>query len=974
MTRTPLRLVIASLAVVSLAALLVFGAPRLLRTFRTGEPPAVGSEQPRKRPPALARHLAHLRQALPGNEGMSENPGSAAEERFLNRAYPDTDIPLARIEAAREAFAAVQAKGIGGDRNAPGEWHLLGPISARYQASPYRTTYDPGEVSVSGRVTALAIAQTCTAGRCRVYVAAAGGGVWRTDNALGGSPKWKFLTGGIGINAVGSIALDEHDPSGATLWIGTGEANASGDSAAGVGIYKSTDAGETWTGPFGATFFNGRSVGSIAIDPRNSNVLYVASTRGVRGVSSTTGGAVTAVPGAAPYGLYKSTDAGATFTFLHNGAPLASTCFPSIAADCSIRGVRRVALDPHNPDVVYAGSYGRGVWRSPDGGATWVQIKPSLNSADNTMRPEIAVNALPDGKTRLYVAEGSVGLPSAPYSRLFRTDDAAGAAAFTDLTSNDPANPGYGSYEYCTGQCWYDNLVVTPPGHPDIVYLGGSYQYGGNAYLSSNGRALVMSNDGGVSWFDMTKDATSRFFPKGLHPDQHALVVHPENPYLFFNGSDGGVMRSSGEFSDESARCGDRGLSGTWLTTCQQLLSKVPAKLISINDGLATLQFYSVSVDPANPNDMIGGTQDNGTFVRGSDTIWRQAMWGDGGQSGFDTALKTFRLHTFFNATPEVNFNNGRITDWHWVADQLYFGGEPQAFYVPIIADPAVSRFMWTGLGHAWRTKTHGMGTMSKTEFSRQCNSFTGRFETFCGDWEPLGATSYAPLAFPNLPSPNSYRSTRLTYGPCPPADCPAPYQYGESKANGTVSRVSRAPGDGSTLWAATSAGRVFISKNADANLASAVAFERLDEAVTGVSVNSAAPLPNRFVSGIAVDPANPNRAWVTYSGYNAATPAAPGHVFEVRYDPAASTVTWTSIDWDLDDLPLNDVALDSVTGDLYVSNDFGVLRLASGGNAWVMAGAGMPLVEVASLTIVPGGRRLYAATHGLGAWWLTLR
>ena len=230
------------------------------------------------------------------------------------------------------------------------------------------------------------------------------------------------------------------------------------------------------------------------------------------------------------------------------------------------------------------------------------------------------------------------------------------------------------------------------------------------------------------------------------------------------------------------------------------------------------------------------------------------------------------------------------------------------------------------------------------------------RFETFCGDWEPLGATSYAPLAFPTLPPPHSYRSTRLTYGPCLPSDCPAPYQYGESKANGTVSRVSRAPGDASTLWAATSVGRVFITKNADADPASAVVFERLDEAVTGVSVNSAAPLPNRFVSGIAVDPANANRAWVTYSGYNAATPTAPGHVFEVVYDPGGSTVTWTRIDWDLDDLPLNDVALDSVTGDVYVSNDFGVLRLAGGGRSWVMAGTGMPLVEVASLTIVPGG------------------
>jgi hypothetical protein len=268
---------------------------------------------------------------------------------------------------------------------------------------------------------------------------------------------------------------------------------------------------------------------------------------------------------------------------------------------------------------------------------------------------------------------------------------------------------------------------------------------------------------------------------------------------------------------------------------------------------------------------------------------------------------------------------------------------------------------------------------MSPTAFSRQCNSFTGAFTTFCGDWEPLGATAYAPLPFPNLPSAASYASTRLTYGPCgttsggQPA-CPGPYMYGETKANGTVSRVVRAPGDSRTLWAATSPGRVFISKNADAEPASAVAFERLDENATGVTVNAPTPLPNRFVSGIAVDPGNPNRAFVTYSGYNATVPTRPGHVFEVLYDGATNSVSWTSLDYDLGDLPLTDVAYDSVTGDLYVASDFGVLRLPSRASGWVVAGEGMPFAEVPSITILPGSRRLFAGTHGLGAWSLPLR
>ena len=168
-------------------------------------------------------------------------------------------------------------------------------------------------------------------------------------------------------------------------------------------------------------------------------------------------------------------------------------------------------------------------------------------------------------------------------------------------------------------------------------------------------------------------------------------------------------------------------------------------------------------------------------------------------------------------------------------------------------------------------------------------------------------------------------------------------------------------------MWAATSTGRVFVSKNADADPASAVTYTRID-------VQGANSLPNRFPSGIAVDPANPNHAWISYSGYNStAGSVTPGHVFEVTFDPVAKTATWADRSYDLGDLPLTDIALDDATGDVYVSNDFGVLRLAKGTTSWSVAGEGLPVVEVPGLTIVPGARRLYAATHGMSAWYMNL-
>ena len=106
---------------------------------------------------------------------------------------------------------------------------------------------------------------------------------------------------------------------------------------------------------------------------------------------------------------------------------------------------------------------------------------------------------------------------------------------------------------------------------------------------------------------------------------------------------------------------------------------------------------------------------------------------------------------------------------------------------------------------------------------------------------------------------------------------------------------------------------------------------------------------PNRFPSSVSVDESNPNHAIVTYSGYSTTTPAQPGHVFDVVFDPTLGTATWTDISNDIGDQPVLDSQFDSGTGDTYVSTDFGVNRLVSGTH-----------------DLDPGGRRP-ADGHGLG-------
>jgi len=904
--------------------------------LRAAGPHAAGRAPQGDAPQALERHLEQLKEASPGDSGkVEEGPASAAEAEFLERAYPDDTISVGEMNGARAAFAA--AKGRPNGRGRKGSWVSVGPSEALYPFTPLRNSgnYVPNAYVAGGRTTSIAISKTCTPGNCRVYITPAGGGVWRTKNALTGQPHWEYLGGPLGINAAGNVYLDPNDPTGNTVYVGTGEANICGSGCvAGVGLYKSTDGGDTWTGPIGQTEFQGKGIGSIVVKPGDPDTIYVATTTALRGMSSVCcSGVVRPVPGIAKWGLYKSTDGGATWSFIHNGSVNVASCtgdlneFNNLGV-CSPRGVRQVLLDPSNPDIVYASSYARGVWRSNDEGATWTQIKPSLNAAIIQTRPAIAVNTLPNGKTRMYVHEGNTGTP---FSRLFRSDDVAtGAPVFTDMTSSSTADPGWAWFNLCTAQCWYDLFVYTPAGYPDIVYAGGSYSYG---QTTANKRGVVLSTDAGVSGTDMTFDGTDAVHPNGLHPDQHSLVTNPNNPYQFFETNDGGVMRSSGAFVDRSSDCDSRGLSPNSLARCHQMLSRIPSKLESLNKGLSTLQFQSLSVSPHNVNVLQGGTQDNGTWESdGNPVKWENMMIGDGGQSGFDVAIPEFRFHTFTTATPDVNFNKGDIADWIWISDPIAHGGE---FYAPVISDPVVSKTMFAGTSRtAYRTKTAGLGSMTIAEANQHCNEWTGDFSVVCGDWAELG--------------PNRLLSA-----------------FWGDRAGGNMSAVERTVADTSTAWAATTTGRVFISKNVDADPASAVAWTRLDDDVT---VD-----PNRFVSSIYVDRSNPNRAWISYSGYNVATPAEPGHVFEVVYDPGTGSSTWTDRSYDLADLPVTDVAQDSVTGDIYASTDFGVLLLADGTTSWALAAPGMPNVEVAGLTIVPSERKLYAASHGLSAWSLNL-
>ena len=224
---------------------------------------------------------------------LGEDPvGRYEAYKSAARTYPADVIPPSMVQNAKNTFLKIATQGDPKNNNF---WLSYGPLQNSIQ---------PGVLSFSGatnttasRDPVLVIAPTCVPGNCRLWVGTSGGGVWRTDDALAADPSWTYLTGGIAQNSVGALTAAPSDPTGNTLYLGTGEANrCSSGCEAGVGIYKTTDGGNNWTkladtcvsnatytcvSP-GTDAFLGRSVGKILVDPTDPNHIYAASALGGR--------------------------------------------------------------------------------------------------------------------------------------------------------------------------------------------------------------------------------------------------------------------------------------------------------------------------------------------------------------------------------------------------------------------------------------------------------------------------------------------------------------------------------------------------------------------------------------------------------------------------------------------------------------------------------------------------------------------
>ncbi|HEX7939077.1 MAG TPA: hypothetical protein VF483_08785, partial [Gemmatimonadaceae bacterium] len=431
-----------------------------------------------------------------------------------------------------------------------------GPDSASLAALRWRTI---GPANHQGRV--VDVAGIPWPSRT-FYVSSAGGGLWKTTNA---GTTFRPVFESEHVSSGGMIAIAPTDTN--TVYYGTGEPNSRNSMSPGNGAFKSTDGGKTWTS---IGLKETQHIGRIVVDPRNKDVVYVAALGHAWGANK-------------ERGLYKTTDGGKTWTlakFINDST-----------------GFVDVALDPRNPDVVWASSYqrvrgpyflnsggkGSALWKSTDAGATWTEVKGGGFPETMKGRISIAISlSSPDVMYTMVEADTNPNPKKDPAvkaqkspSGLYRSAD--GGKTWT-RTNDENTRP------------FYYSQVRVSPANPDLVFWSST--------------PLKYSRDGGKTAGNTTVN---------VHVDHHAMWIDPKDPSHMIVGDDGGVAQSW-----------DNG--GNWTS-----LNSLPIG-----------QYYNVSVDMAVPYNVCGGAQDNGAWCAPSRRKSRgvtNAMWFTfNGGDGFVTA------------------------------------------------------------------------------------------------------------------------------------------------------------------------------------------------------------------------------------------------------------------------------------------------------------------------------------------------
>ncbi|MGB1295231.1 MAG: T9SS type A sorting domain-containing protein [Flavobacteriales bacterium] len=489
-----------------------------------------------------------------------------------------------------------------------GNWTEIGPVQL-----PNNGTGQPNGL---GRINAIGFHPT----NANVfYVGAPAGGLWKTTDA---GSSWSSSTDGLATLGVSSIVVDHSNPN--TVYFGSGDRDAS--DSPGLGVYKSTDAGATWTQMNSG--MGNRTVGELLMHPTNHNILLAATNGGV----------------------YRSTNGGSSWSQSIGG------------------NFKDMKFHPTNPSIVYATTGGT-LYKSTNNGTSFSMAMSGIPSG----KSRLAIGVSPASPNVVYVlaAQGSV------YGGLFKSTN-SGASFTTQSTSPnimDYSTNGSGT----SGQAWYDMCVAVSPTNANEVYVGGV-----NIFKSTNG---------GASW-TINAHWVGSGGASAIHADQHILRYSPAGK--LYVGNDGGVYH--------------KGVSNNNWT--------------DISSGLAISQCYKLGQSQTDVNRVIVGYQDNGTGVFDNGT-WRTEIGGDGMESAIDYSNSAYMYGELYYGAIRRSTNNGY--SFGSIAGNGINGiNESGAWVTPYVLHSTNPNVMFIGYQDIWRSTNVKASSTSSVNWTAISNNLGG--------------------------------------------------------------------------------------------------------------------------------------------------------------------------------------------------------------------------------------------------------
>jgi len=629
------------------------------------------------------------------------------------------------------------------------------------------------------------------------------------------------------------------------------------------GIWKSTTAGkgaDAWQRI--ETGFPVLGVSTIALDPGNPNIIYAGTGEVYNVENSTPNVAIRVTRGTYGIGILKSTNGGASWTkSLDWGYG-------------QLRGVQDIKINPLRPATIYAAT-SEGLLRSWDAGTSWHTI--------HNKRMAVDIEIDPSDTSRIFVTHGS--LEDQDVSGIYRSMD--GGSSFVKLSDGLP--------DTYTGKA----LLTICLTQPNILYASVG------ELTQQNG--LYKTINGGNSWVKVSAENVSSY--QGWYA--HDVAVHPLDPNTFiWVGIDAWKSTNSGTSVTQKSRWykwdfgyvpagGSEGPPDYVHADIHRVyyVPTDPNKVYMVSDGglfvsydggetyqgrnggYQTQQFYAnLGNSTTNPNLCIGGMQDNATAIYSGDPSWKRVIGGD----GECTAINPLNDQIMYGSSQYLNMaksiNGGQ--SWYGIGGEI---NGSKAFNGPFEIAPSNPDIMYAGAQSLWRSDDAGETWFAVTDV--------------LADGDVILSIAIDP------------ENPDLVY-------C-------------------------STAPTATNEARVY----------------KVD--VSAATATQMTGLPNRYCMDFAFYPGVPGTLFAVFAGFNTQ------HVWRTVNDGA----TWTAIDNGLPDVPTNAILIDPTIANFYIANDLGVWHSADAGSTWNLYSAEAPQAMLAMHLSIAPNYKLRVATHGLGLW-----